>query len=304
MPTSFPSALLQSDCPNLTLLARGKVRDVYEVDNEHLLFVATDRISAFDVVMKNGIPGKGILLTQISAFWFSWLGDRIPHHLVSAEWADMPASVQGYEDQLRGRAMLVKRLKILPVESIIRGYITGSGWSSYVNDGTVCGIALPEGLQQCDQLETPLYTPSTKAEFGTHDENIPPAKAREILGEGNADSVEALSLQLYTEARDFAATRGIIIADTKFEFGVDEQGAVVLADEILTPDSSRFWPAAEYEPGREQASFDKQFVRNYLESISFNKQDPVALPEDVIEGTLNKYIESYRILTGTEPGRW
>jgi len=290
-------ALLQTDCPSLRLLARGKVRDVYEVDDQHLLFVATDRISAFDVVMHNGIPGKGKLLTQISRFWFDWLGDRIPHHFVTADLSEMPAPVRAYADQLAGRSMLVKRLRILPVEAIVRGYLAGSGWASYRKDGTVCGMALPAGLRQCEQLPEPLYTPSTKAEMGDHDLNISPAEAERILGPVFAPAVQELALTLYREARAYAAGRGILLADTKFEFGVNEAGEVTLADEILTPDSSRFWPAASYEPGRDQPSFDKQFVRDYLESIHFDKQTPVELPEEVLLGTRAKYEEALRLLT-------
>jgi phosphoribosylaminoimidazole-succinocarboxamide synthase len=286
------NALLETNCPDLQLLARGKVRDIYEVDDQHLLFVASDRISAFDVIMKNGIPGKGALLTQISLFWFKWLEDRIPHHLVTAEIAEMPAVVRQYADQLAGRSMLVKRLRILPVEAIVRGYLAGSGWASYQKDGTVCDLPLPAGLRQCDELPEPLYTPSTKAELGSHDMNISPERAREILGNEAANEVERISLKLYREARAFAAERGILLADTKFEFGVDENGTVTLADEILTPDSSRFWPLDEYAPGRDQPSFDKQYVRNYLESIQFDKQTPVTLPEDVIHATRQRYQEA------------
>jgi len=298
---NFPeTALLESNCPDLNLLARGKVRDVYEVDDDHLLFVATDRISAFDVVMTNGIPGKGILLTQISRFWFEWLGDGMKHHLVTSEVSEMPANVQPYRDQLEGRSMLVRRLQILPVEAIVRGYLAGSGWGSYQKNGTVCDIPLPEGLRQCDKLPSPLYTPSTKAEFGSHDMNISPAEAQRILGEGAANEVERQAVDLYQRAAAYAAERGILLADTKFEFGTNEAGEVILGDEILTPDSSRFWPADEYEPGRDQASFDKQFVRNYLLSIDFDKETPVELPEDVIEGTLEKYREAYTLLTGKD----
>jgi len=292
------NALLETVCPELTLLARGKVRDIYEVDDQHLLFVATDRISAFDVIMTNGIPGKGALLTKISLFWFQWLGDRIPHHVVTADLSEMPAKVRQYADQLSGRSMLVKRLRILPVEAIVRGYLAGSGWASYQKNGTVCDIPLPEGLRQCDELPQPIYTPSTKAELGSHDMNISPERAREILGPEAADAVERISLQLYREARAYAAERGILLADTKFEFGVDEQGRVTLADEILTPDSSRFWPLAAYQPGRDQPSFDKQFVRNYLESIQFDKQTPVTLPDAVIDATLQRYQEAMIRLTG------
>lgn len=290
-------ALLETSCPDLPLLARGKVRDIYEVDEAHLLFVATDRISAFDVIMQNGVPGKGVLLTQISRFWFEWLGDRIPHHLVTAEIEEMPAKVRQYAEQLRGRCMLVKRLSILPVEAIVRGYLAGSGWASYQQTGTVCDVPLPPGLRQCDRLPQPMYTPSTKAEIGDHDLNISPARAREILGADAADAVERISLRLYSEACAYAAERGILLADTKFEFGIDECGEVTLADEILTPDSSRFWPLDRYEPGRDQPSFDKQFVRNYLESIAFDKQTPVTLPGEVIEATLERYREAMSRLT-------
>lgn len=295
-----PPELIESHCPALKLLARGKVRDVYEVDEVSLLFVATDRVSAFDVVMENGIPGKGILLTQISRFWFDWLGDRFAHHLITADVDEMPESVRQYSEQLRGRCMLVKRLTILPVEAIVRGYIAGSGWKSYQTNGTVCDIPLPPGLRECEKLDQPLYTPSTKAEIGDHDENISPEKAKEILGVANATRVESLALDLYSQARDHAAERGIIIADTKFEFGVNLEGEVVLGDEVLTPDSSRFWPANDYEPGRDQASYDKQFVRNYLESISFDKKTSVTLPDYVCKGTMDKYLEAYRELTGSE----
>ena len=290
-------ALTETNCPDLNLLARGKVRDVFEVDEDHLLFVATDRISAFDVIMKNGIPGKGILLTRISQFWFEWLGDSVPHHFVTADMDAMPASVQAYRDQLEGRSMLVKKLTILPVEAIVRGYITGSGWVSYKENGTVCDIPLPEGLQECEKLADPLYTPSTKAELGGHDINISPAEAVKILGEDHAEAVEKFAIDLYVRARDYAAERGILLADTKFEFGVDETGQVVLGDEILTPDSSRFWPAEGYAPGQDQPSYDKQFVRNYLLSIHFDKQTPVTLPDDVIARTLEKYEEAFELLT-------
>jgi len=290
-------ALLTTDCPDLKLLARGKVRDVYAVDGERVLFVATDRISAFDVIMNNGIPGKGILLTRISRFWFEWLGERMPHHFITADVDEMPASVRAYRDQVAGRSLLVRRLKILPVEAIVRGYLAGSGWASYQKDGTVCGILLPDGLRQCDRLPEPLYTPSTKAEQGAHDMNIPPAEAERILGAEHARAVERQALSLYRMAAEYAAERGILLADTKFEFGVNAEGEVVLADEILTPDSSRFWPAEGYAPGQDQPSFDKQFVRNYLESISFDKQRPVTLPDDVIQATLERYEEACRLLT-------
>jgi phosphoribosylaminoimidazole-succinocarboxamide synthase len=295
------SVLLQSDCPGLSLLARGKVRDIYAVDDAHLLFVATDRISAFDVVMATGIPGKGRILTQLSRFWFEQLRDVCPHHMVEAEMDRMPAAVRAHRDQLEGRALLVRRLRILPVEAIVRGYLAGSGWKEYQASGTVCGIALPPGLRESDRLPAPLFTPSTKAALGTHDENISPARAAEILGDAPAREVERLSLALYTRAAEHARQRGILLADTKFEFGVDASGAVVLADEALTPDSSRFWPADDYAPGRGQRSFDKQYLRDYLESIRFDKTTPVTLPPDVVEHTLARYVEAFRLLTGRAP---
>lgn len=294
------TALLETDCPDLTLLTRGKVRDIYEVDEEYLLFVATDRISAFDVIMTNGIPGKGILLTQISCFWFEWLGDRIEHHFVTADLSKMPAKVQPYVDQLEGRSMLVKRLSILPVEAIVRGYLAGSGWVSYLKDGTVCDISLPAGLRECEELPEPLYSPSTKADLGGHDINISPEQASEILGSEYAKVVKETAIGLYQMARTYAAERGILLADTKFEFGLNDAGKVILGDEILTPDSSRFWPSEGYEPGHDQPSFDKQFVRNYLLSINFDKQTPVSLPDDVIEQTLVKYQEAYELLMTNE----
>ncbi len=295
------TALVESNCPDLTLIARGKVRDIYDVDENHLLFIATDRISAFDVVMSNGIPGKGKVLNQLSLFWFDLLKDLGPNHLVTADMKDMPASVQQYADQLDGRCMLVRKLEILPVEAIVRGYITGSGWKEYTKQGTVCDIQLPAGLLESQQLESPLYTPSTKAEMGAHDENIHPDKAVEIIGAERAAAVADKSIALYKAASEFAASKGIIIADTKFEFGINKAGEIILADEVLTPDSSRFWPANDFEIGRGQDSFDKQFIRNYLESINFDKETPVELPDDVIEQSLAKYVEAYRLLTDTDP---
>ena len=296
-------AVVHSHLPDLKLLARGKVRDVYEVDAQHLLFVASDRISAFDVVMANGIPGKGRILNQLSLFWFAQLQPVCPNHLVTAEINDMPLVVQRYRDQLNGRCMLVKRLKIFQVEAIVRGYLSGSGLKEYRSSGTVCGLALPVGLVESSLLPVPLYTPSTKAELGTHDQNIHPDEAVRLIGKAAADQVQHKATMLYVAARDYAAGRGIIIADTKFEFGLDPAtGAVVLADEVLTPDSSRFWPAAEYKPGRPQNSFDKQFVRDYLESVHFDKNGPgITLPDEVVTRTRNKYIEAFRLLTGQEP---
>ena len=295
-------ALVQSHCPDLKLLARGKVRDVYQVDAEQLLFVASDRISAFDVVMKNGIPGKGKVLTQISLFWFDLLAPVAPNHLITADISKMPAVVQKYRDQLQGRSMLVKRLTILPVEAIVRGYLTGSGLKEYKAKGTVCGIPLPTGLVESSKLHEPLYTPSTKAEIGKHDENIHPDHAARIIGQAYADQVRNIAILLYSKARDYAAGRGIIIADTKFEFGTDKAGKVVLADEVLTPDSSRFWPASQYVAGKVQNSFDKQYVRDYLESVKFDKNGAgIELPEDVIQHTRAKYLEAFRLLTGHDP---
>ncbi len=298
----MPSTLVASECPGLELVARGKVRDVYAVDDKSLLFVATDRISAFDVVMANGIPGKGKVLTQLSLFWFQLLGDCGPNHLVTADVRRMPEAVQVYADQLDGRAMLVEKLRILPVEAIVRGYLSGSGWKEYQRSGTVCGLALPAGLTESAQLPRPLYTPSTKAALGAHDENIHPERAATILGREHAQEVERFALALYHRAREYAAKRGIIIADTKFEFGVDAGGRVILADEVLTPDSSRFWPADRYQPGHPQDSFDKQYVRDYLERVNFDKNGKgIELPLQVIERTLGKYIEAFRLLTGREP---
>ncbi|KAI9311627.1 phosphoribosylaminoimidazole-succinocarboxamide synthase [Dichotomocladium elegans] len=292
-------ALLTSDCPDLKLVARGKVRDLYEVDANSLLFVATDRLSAFDVIMKNPITGKGKVLTQLSLFWFDLLGDVLPNHLITADFDAMPTSVQKYREQLEGRSILVKKMRVLPVEAIVRGYITGSGWAEYKRKGTICDIELPEGLVESQKLPQVLFTPSTKAEIGDHDENIHPSKMAAILGSQElADKVAEAAVALYTKASEYAAQKGIIIADTKFEFGLDENDNLVLVDEVLTPDSSRFWPASKYEAGRGQESFDKQYVRNYLESVGFDKKTSIELPEDVIAKTLDKYKEAYHLLTG------
>ncbi|KAK9711097.1 Bifunctional purine biosynthetic protein ade1 [Basidiobolus ranarum] len=295
------AALLNSECPDLKLLARGKVRDVYRVDEKTILFVATDRISAFDVIMKNPIPGKGKILTQLSNFWFDFLKDVLPNHLLTTDFEKMPDIVKQYRDQLEGRCLLVKSLKIHPIEAIVRGYISGSGWVEYQKQGTVCDIKLPEGLSESQVLEKPLFTPSTKADYGDHDENIHPSKVAGIIGEANAKAMEEAAIKLYVKARDYAYERGIIIADTKFEFGADEEGNLILADEVLTPDSSRFWPLDKYEAGRGQDSFDKQYLRDYLLSINYDKKTPIELPEDVIQNTLNKYIEAYTKITGKVP---
>ncbi|SAL97040.1 hypothetical protein [Absidia glauca] len=294
-------ALLESHCPELKLVARGKVRDLYEVDDKSLLFVATDRISAFDVIMKNAIPGKGKILTQLSLFWFDLLKDVLPNHLITANFDDMPSNVQQYRSQLEGRSILVKKMRVLPIEAIVRGYITGSGLKEYKQKGTICDIPLPEGLVESQKLPEVLFTPSTKAEIGDHDENIHPSKMVDILGDkALADQITQAAVALYTKARDFAAEKGIIIADTKFEFGLDENNNLVVVDEVLTPDSSRFWPADKYEAGRVQESFDKQFLRNYLESIGFDKNTSIELPSEVTDNTLAKYKEAYSLLTGKQ----
>lgn len=294
------AGLQQSDCPNLKLIARGKVRDLYQVNTDQLLFVATDRVSAFDVVMTTPIPEKGKILTQLSLFWFDLLGDICPSHLITADINQMPPEVQAYADQLTGRSMLVKKLTILPVEAIVRGYVAGSGWKDYARTGGICGITLPEGLVQGGQLPHPIYTPSTKAELGAHDENISLEDAKQILGD-SAEPLANTAKALYEKARDYAKANGIIIADTKFEFGLDAHARLTLADEVLTPDSSRFWPAERYTPGKEQESYDKQFLREYLERINFDKTTPLALPEDILAQTREKYIQAFTTLTGKAP---
>jgi phosphoribosylaminoimidazole-succinocarboxamide synthase len=289
--------LLRTNFPDLQLHASGKVRDVYIVDDAHLLFVATDRISAFDYILATGIPNKGKVLTQISLFWFEFLRDLVPNHVVTADVREYPVKVRAYAEQLRGRSMLVRRAEMFPVECVARGYLSGSGWKEYKADGAVCGIDLPAGLRESDQLPAPIFTPATKAASG-HDENISFERAAEILGVELATQLRDLTLRVYQKASDYARQRGLIIADTKFEFGRTQAG-ITLADEVLTPDSSRFWPADSYSPGKSQDSFDKQFVRDYLESIRWNKQPPApALPQDVAQRTSEKYVEAYRRLTG------
>ena len=296
--TTLNRVLLQTDLPDLTLHARGKVRDLYNL-NGHLLFVATDRISAFDYVLATGIPEKGRVLTQISLFWFDFLKDVVNNHLVTARVQEYPKPLQQYADQLRGRSMLVNKAQMVDIECVVRGYISGSAWKEYQQTGTVCGIHLPRGLRESDKLPEPIFTPATKAISG-HDENISFAEMCKRTGAELAEQLRALSLKIYTKAADYASGRGIIIADTKFEFGHTPQG-LVLADEVLTPDSSRFWPADKYQPGRAQESFDKQFVRDYLEGIRWNKQPPApSLPDDVAQKTSEKYIQAYRILAGRE----
>ena len=292
------AALMETNFPNLKLLNRGKVRDIYDL-GEQLLIVATDRISAFDVVMPNPIPGKGRILTQLSKFWFSQMASLVPNHLIATEVKDFPASCQPYEQDLVGRSMLVKKAVPLPVECIVRGYLSGSGWKDYQQTGGVCGITLPKGLKESDRLEQPIFTPSTKAEAGIHDENIPVEEVVRKLGIDVADRLAAVSLAVYEKARRLGEEKGIIIADTKFEFGFRD-GALLLIDEVLTPDSSRFWPKDRYRPGGPQESFDKQFLRDYLESLHWDKNPPAPpLPADIIEKTRAKYEEALRIFTGS-----
>jgi phosphoribosylaminoimidazole-succinocarboxamide synthase len=290
--------LLQTDFPELTLHARGKVRDLYSL-NGQLLFVATDRISAFDYVLATGIPEKGRVLTQLSLFWFDFLKDVVKNHLVTASVDQYPAPLKKYADDLRGRSMLVTKAQMIDIECVARGYLSGSGWKEYQQTGAVCGIKLPSGLKESDKLPEPIFTPATKALTG-HDENISIEEMAKRTGKELAEKLRDLTLKIYKTAADYAAGRGIIIADTKFEFGQTSQG-LILADEVLTPDSSRFWPADKYQPGKAQESFDKQFVRDYLEAIKWNKQPPApSLPEDVARKTSEKYIEAYRILAGRE----
>jgi phosphoribosylaminoimidazole-succinocarboxamide synthase len=296
-PNLLDPVLLQTDFPDLHLHASGKVRDVYQLDNEQLLFVATDRISAFDYVLATGIPHKGRVLSQMSLFWFDLLSDIVPNHLITADVEKYPQALQKYADQLRGRSMLVRRAEMFPVECVVRGYISGSAWKEYKATGKVCGIELPAGLREADAFPEPIFTPSTKATSG-HDENIPFSRMCEILGAENASYLRELTLRIYKKAASFARQRGIIIADTKFEFGRTAKG-ITLADEVLTPDSSRFWPADTYAPGGAQESYDKQYVRDYLEQIRWNKQPPApALPAEVAGRTSEKYLEAYLQLTG------
>ena len=293
-------ALLTTNLGATPLIGRGKVRDLYDVNGD-LLLVATDRISAFDHVLGTGIPGKGKILTQISLFWFHFLSDLVPNHILTADVAAYPASLQPYADQLRGRSMLVRRAKMFPVECVARGYLSGSGWKEYTSSGVICGIALPQGLLEGSRLPTPIYTPATKSAGGTHDENIPYATTEALLGAADAAELRRLTLAIYAKAAQHAESCGLILADTKFEFGRTAEG-VILADEVLTPDSSRFWDKAAWKPGGPQPSFDKQFVRDYLESIRWNKQAPApGLPDDVVERTQSKYLEAFRRLTGSDP---
>ncbi|MFL6284758.1 MAG: phosphoribosylaminoimidazolesuccinocarboxamide synthase [Pyrinomonadaceae bacterium] len=286
--------------PGLKLLRRGKVRDVYEADDEHLLIVATDRISAFDCILPTQIERKGEVLTALSRFWFERLSEITPHHLVATDVARMPQHLSAHADVLRGRSMFVRRTEVFPVECVVRGYLAGSGWKDYQATGEVCGHKLPKGLRESEELPAPIFTPATKAEEG-HDENISEARMSEIVGSETTAQLRDTSLSLYREAARYARARGIIIADTKFEFGRDREGRVILIDEALTPDSSRFWPADIYEPGHAQPSFDKQFVRDYLETLPWDKRPPAPpLPEEVAAATTDRYLEAYRLLTGEE----
>ena len=297
-PATLNRIILQTEFPDLTLYARGKVRDLYSLDGE-LLFVATDRISAFDYVLGTGIPEKGRVLTQLSLFWFDFLKDIVHNHLITAQVDEYPQPLRKYADQLRGRSMLVRRAQMIDIECVARGYLSGSGWKEYQQTGAVCGIKLPAGLRESDKLPEPIFTPASKALTG-HDENISFEEMKQRTGRELAGQLRDLTLKIYSTAADYAAGRGIIIADTKFEFGRTAEG-IVLADEVLTPDSSRFWPADKYQPGRAQESYDKQFVRDYLEAIKWNKQPPApSLPDDVARKTSEKYIQAYRTLAGRE----
>lgn len=293
------AALLQTSLSELTLVKRGKVRDVYAVDDEHFLIVATDRISAFDCILPTAIARKGEVLTSLSKFWFEKLANIVPNHLVTTDVKQMPAAVQRAQE-LAGRSMLVRKTDVFPVECVVRGYLSGSGWKDYLRTGEVCGHKLPEKLLESTELPGPIFTPSTKAEEG-HDENIDEEQVREILGADTGNYLRDISLRLYSEARNYARSRGIIIADTKFEFGRDKNDEIILIDEVLTPDSSRFWPAESYSPGKSQPSFDKQFVRDYLETLGWNKQPPAPpLPAEIATATTARYLEAYRLLTGRE----
>ena len=294
------ATLLQTSLSDLKLARRGKVRDVYDVDDDSLLIVATDRISAFDCILPTPIERKGEVLTALSKFWFEKLQHVVANHLIESNVEAMPPAVQRHSQTLAGRSMLVRRAKVFPVECVVRGYLVGSGWKDYLRTGSVCGHKLPEGLVESAELPKPLFTPSTKAEEG-HDENITEDQVREMIGEEHTALLRDTSLRLYSEAHEYAQQRGIIIADTKFEFGLDKNGELLLVDEVLTPDSSRFWPADEYEPGRSQPSFDKQFVRDYLETLDWDKKPPApAIPPEIAAATTARYLDAYRLLTGKE----
>jgi phosphoribosylaminoimidazole-succinocarboxamide synthase len=298
----MPTSLLQTDLGSLSLTARGKVRDIYALSDDELLFVATDRISAFDHVLGSGIPDKGRILTQLSLFWFDFLKTTIPNHLITAVAADFPTELQPFIAQLDGRSMLVKRARMVPVECVVRGYLSGSGWKDYQQTGAVCGIELPRGLRESDRLPQPIFTPAAKNNVG-HDENISFEQMIDTIGQRAAKDLRDLTLAIYQKAGEHVASKGLILADTKFEFGMilNENGndQIILADEVLTPDSSRYWPAETYSPGGPQPSFDKQYVRDYLESIHWNKQAPApALPAEVVARTREKYLDAFRLITG------
>lgn len=296
--TSPNTVLLKIDLPGIKKLKSGKVREVFDL-GDSLLFVVSDRISAFDVIMPNGIPNKGRVLNQISSFWFEKTAQIFPNHVITADFAKYPASLQPFRAQLEGRSMIVKKTKPIMVECVVRGYLAGSGWKEYKTSQSVCGIKLPPGLKESSELPQPIFTPSTKAEQG-HDENISFEQAAQLIGKEAATAVSKASIQIYQWARDYARSRGIIIADTKFEFGVID-GKIIIIDEMLTPDSSRFWPADQYKPGGSQPSFDKQFLRDWLETLTWNKQPPAPqLPDEIVSKTGEKYREAYRRLTGKE----
>ncbi len=277
-------------------LSSGKVREIYEIDEDKLLLVVSDRISAFDYILPASIPNKGKILNQISEFWFDYVKDIIPNHIISTNLANFPEEFQ--KTEFEGRSALVKKLKMLPIECIVRGYITGSGWKSYQENGTVCGIKLPEGLQESQKLPEAIFTPSTKAEIGDHDENISFEKCTEIIGLELAEKLRTKSLEIYNRCAEYAASKGVIIADTKFEFGLDENGNLVLADEVLTPDSSRFWPASDYKIGQSQKSFDKQYLRDWIKSSGYQPENREKIPQEVIATTAQKYKEAYQLITG------
>ena len=296
MHSTNDKVLLETNLPGVKLFSRGKVRDVYEL-GDTLLVVATDRLSAFDVVMREGIPDKGRVLTQLSCFWFNLIQGQVPHHFITARVADYPRELQAFADQLEGRSMLVKKAQAFPIECVVRGYLAGSGLKEYRASGSVCGIKLPAGLTEASRLDTPIFTPATKAQTG-HDENITWDETAAQIGKDHAEKLRELSMTLYAKGREYAEGRGILIADTKFEWGL-HGGEIILIDEVLTPDSSRFWPQNEYAPGKVQPSFDKQFVRDYLESLHWNKQPPPPpLPPEVVAKTSEKYREAYRLLAG------
>jgi phosphoribosylaminoimidazole-succinocarboxamide synthase len=291
--------VLSTDFKDIKLVSRGKVRDIYDC-GDALLIVATDRISAFDVVLPDGIPCKGAVLSQMSAYWFAEMREVIDNHFISADQAEFPPLCRAYAETLKGRAMLVKKAKPLPVECVVRGYLAGSGWTEYQRNGSICGIPIEKGLKESSRLEEPIFTPTTKAEQGTHDENITMEKVEEIIGAELARQVKEISLRLYAKGSEMARRKGIIICDTKFEFGLF-RGDLILIDEVLTPDSSRFWPEDEYQPGRPQRSFDKQFVRDYLLTLSWDKTPPAPhLPEDIIRKTSERYQEAFKRITGRE----